>query len=61
MVEDVIIRYGRFQVQPWRMKYIKQEELSEEEIDYIIEYRHYYLQKMHEWFSKKVLPPPEEE
>lgn len=61
MVEDVIIKYGRFQVQPWRMKNLKQEALSDEEIENIIKYRRYYLQKMHEWFCKKVVSPPTEE
>lgn len=58
MVEDVVTRYGRFHVQPWRMKYVPQEDLSEKEIDNIIKYRRYYLQKMHEWFSKKIVKPP---
>lgn len=57
MVEEVTVRYGRFQVQPWRMEKLGQEKLSEEEIEYIVAYRHYYLHKMHEWFSKKVLEP----
>jgi len=59
MVEEVVVKYGKYEVLPSRMKkYVEQEEMSEEERDRIIKNRHEYLRWMHEHFASKLVPPP---
>ncbi len=61
MVEGVIIKYGHFEVDPSRMKIVKQQYMTEEEVERIVQMRHDYLEWMHYNFAKKVLKPPKEE
>jgi hypothetical protein len=63
MVEDVIIRYGRFEVNPKRLEknLIKQgliQEIDDEERERIIQCRKLYLEWMHLHFARKVARPP---
>ena len=61
MAEDVIIKYGHFEVHPERMKKLKlTQRLSEFELDMIVKLRHDYLDWVHYNFAKKVLKPPHE-
>jgi hypothetical protein len=62
MVEEVMIKYGRYEVLASRMqKYVQQEEMSEGERDRIVKNRREYLRWMHEHFADKLLPPPASE
>ena len=59
MAENVIIKYGRYEVDPSRMTdYVQQQELNEAERDRIVKSRHMYLEWMHRHFADKVSPPP---
>ncbi len=60
MARFVIIRYGHFMVDPKDMQEVmRQQEMNEEEIDRIVEYREMYLDWMHKRFADKVVKPPE--
>lgn len=62
MAENVIIKYGKYEVDPSRMTdYVRQQELNEAERDRIIKSRLMYLDWMHTHFAEKVEPPPGEE
>ncbi|MDT7886749.1 MAG: hypothetical protein RQ968_05190 [Thermoproteota archaeon] len=66
MVEDVIIRYGRFEVNPKRLEknLIKHgliQEIDDEERERIIQCRKLYLEWMHLHFARKVAKPPHSE
>lgn len=62
MAENVIIKYGRYEVDPSRMTdYVQQQELNEAESERIVKSRHMYLDWMHRHFADKVSPPPVEE
>jgi len=65
MVEDVIIRYGKFEINPKRLeKYIKGrniiQEIDDNERERIINSRKLYLEWMHYHFARKVAKPPKE-
>lgn len=64
MAEDVIIRYGRFEVNPQRLeKYIRgrgiNQQIDDSEVERIVNNRKLYLEWMHYHFAKSVLKPPE--
>ncbi len=62
MAENVVIKYGHFEVDPSRMqKYVKQQIMNENERERIINCRLMYLDWMHNHFTQKVVSPPEEE
>lgn len=62
MAEDVIIRYGKYEIDARRMTaYVRQQQMNEAERDRIIHTRHMYLDWMHRHFAKRVLHPPEGE
>ena len=57
--EEVLIRNGLFEVHPERMqKYVKQQEISDEERHRIDEERWNYLDHIHDHFADKTLKPP---
>ncbi|QHS16518.1 hypothetical protein GWK26_04765 [haloarchaeon 3A1-DGR] len=56
--EDVIIKDGMYEVRPDRMqKYIKQQDISDEERHRVDEERWAYLDHIHDHFADKVLKP----
>lgn len=56
MAENVIIRYGKYEVDERRMtEYVRQQRLNEAERDRIIHSRHLYLDWMHRHFAQRVL------
>lgn len=58
MAEDVIIRYGKYEIDARRMtEYVRQQQINEAERDRIIKTRHMYLDWMHVHFAERVLPP----
>jgi len=60
MAENVVIKYGKFEVDNRRMQdYVQQIEMNEAERDRIIRSRNNYLNWMHAHFASKILPPPE--
>ena len=62
MAENVIIKYGKYEVDPSRMtEYVQQQELNEAERERIVKSRHMYLEWMHRHFAAKVSPPPAED
>lgn len=62
MAEKVMIRHGKYEVDPARMQdYVKQQKINEEERERIIKSRHLYLEWMHKHFAGRVLPPPANE
>lgn len=61
MAENVLIKYGHFEVEKWRMQdYVQQAELNEAERERIIQNRHMFLDWMHRHFAEKIIPPPAE-
>lgn len=61
MAEEVISRSGRFEVDARRMvKYVRQQDINDAEIDRIVEAREKYIEWMHHHFADRVLPPRED-
>lgn len=59
MAEKVLIKYGKYEIDPARMQeYVKQQVVNEEERDMIIKNRHAYLEWMHKHFAGSVVAPP---
>jgi hypothetical protein len=62
MAENVIIKYGKFEVDGNRMRdCVQQQEINEAERDRIIKSRHNYLHWMHVHFADNIACPPENE
>lgn len=60
MAEEVILRGGRYEVDPARMtEVVRQQRMNEAERDRIIASRHQFLDWMHFHFAERVMPPPE--
>ena len=59
MAKPVTIVYGHFRIDPQYMQEVmRQQEMNEEEIERIVEYREMYLEWMHKRFAEKVVKPP---
>jgi hypothetical protein len=60
MAEKVIIKYGHFHVEKWRMDKILTQEINEDEMEKIAVNRTEFLDWMNEHFSDKTILAPEE-
>jgi len=61
MVEGVIKRNGRYEVDPAIMKKVEKsiiKGMSEEDVKTVIELRNEYSRWMHDNFAKKIIKPP---
>jgi hypothetical protein len=58
MATGVKVKRGRFEVDPALMKKVKQQYITEEEIDKIVDMRREYLDWMHDNFGQKLIKPP---
>ncbi|MGO9645677.1 MAG: hypothetical protein ACLPY5_13150 [Candidatus Bathyarchaeia archaeon] len=61
MVEGVIKRNGRYEVNPAIMKKVEKsiiKGMSEEDVKTVIVLRNEYLRWMHDNFAKKIIKPP---
>lgn len=62
MAENVVIKYGHYEVDPNKMQdYVKQQTMNEAERERIMKCRVMYLDWIHDHFADCVVPPPEEE
>jgi hypothetical protein len=56
MAENVIVKYGHYEVEPWRMQhYIKQHEMNEAARRKIVKERLMYLDWMHRQEAHRIL------
>lgn len=61
MAEKVLVKDGKFEVDPARMtEVVHQQRMNEAERDRIIHSRHLFLGWMHDHFAERVAPPPVE-
>ena len=58
LATDVKVKRKRFEVNPALMKKVKQQYITEEEIDKIVDMRREYLDWMHDNFGQKLIKPP---
>jgi len=58
LATDVKVKRKRFEVNPALMKKVKQQHITEEEIDKIVDMRREYLDWMHDNFGQKLIKPP---
>jgi hypothetical protein len=58
MAEGVKVKRGHFEVDPALMKKVKQQYITEEEIDKIVDMRREYLDWMQHNFGQKLIKPP---
>jgi hypothetical protein len=62
MAEDVLIKFGHFEILPTRMEeYVGQQEMNEGERARIVKARNIHLDWYHRHFAYAILPPPEGE
>lgn len=62
MAENVIVKFGQYEVEPWRMQeWIKQQEMNEAARDKIRKDRMAYLTWMHNQEAYRCLPGYSEE
>ncbi len=57
-MDESIIRNNHYEVNPEKMKNVRQEKMSDEDIRRIVQMRTDYLEWVHYNFAKKVLKPP---
>lgn len=62
MAENVIVKYGHFSVEAWRMQdYVKQHDMNEAAVNKIVQDRLMYLDWMHRQGANRILKGFDEE
>ncbi len=56
--KEAIVRDGHYEINPAKMKRVKQQRMTDADIKKIVTMRNDYLEWVHHNFAKKILKPP---